>query len=514
MTVFRCAIWAVVSTETQAAEDKASLPAQQEACRQLITARGWKESAGPYVVPGASRTRWVNLRDAEQAIPELRRLLDNAHAGRFNLLVLYDFNRLRDLLDPVSRTLAAYGCQVFSVSQPVDPLPADQFDPWASDTSTMMQGLSQIISRTQLADLRRKYRYAMPRRATELGLPATHIPYGYAKPPGRETDRKAVPIQVPEEIAVLRRIFTMYLEEGMSTYNIASALTREGVPAPEGPIWNSNSVRHMLDNPFYAGRVFFGRSRVRSDPRTGRRSRIHNIPRQQWAEGQGKHEPIWTPEEFNRLHAEILRRRRANTGVRRRRFAFTSLLRCASCGATLYRQQDGPRSEPERAIWRCGGPRDGHERTAIVESVVMAAISRRIVRMLEGANMPPARQPQETSAALERARRALEHAPARRARYERAFGDGLVGYDDFAARMKEVDRDTEEAERIIAAHDGRSAAARQRRGQSERLLRVLKATPHYLQRAPREEVNDALRELFEVIVIDAKGRIVHIELRH
>lgn len=69
MSTFRAAIWVAVSTQEQAAEDKVSLEVQEEKCRQLIQSRGWQEAAGPYVVPGQSRTRWVNLRDAEQAIP-------------------------------------------------------------------------------------------------------------------------------------------------------------------------------------------------------------------------------------------------------------------------------------------------------------------------------------------------------------------------------------------------------------------------------------------------------------
>jgi DNA invertase Pin-like site-specific DNA recombinase len=137
MGAIRAAIWAAVSTETQAAEDKVSLPAQQELCRALVASRGWEETAGPYVVAGASRTRWVNLRDAEQAIPELRAMLNDAQAGRFNLLLLFDFNRLRDLLDPVARTLSAYGCQILSVPQPVESLPADSTR--ISDSSSMMQ---------------------------------------------------------------------------------------------------------------------------------------------------------------------------------------------------------------------------------------------------------------------------------------------------------------------------------------------------------------------------------------
>ena len=207
---FRCAIWAAVSTDAQAANDKVSLDEQEAQCRALITARAWVETAGPYIVPGESRTRWVNLRDAEIAIPQLHAMLDAAQAGRYELLIMYDYNRLRDLLDPVAKTLSHYGAQIYSLSQPVEPQPPAQYTPYASDASAMMQGLSRIISQAQNADLRRKYKFAMPRRASERGLPH-RIPWGYMKPPGRETDRNAVPVQNTEQTALIRRAAEMYV---------------------------------------------------------------------------------------------------------------------------------------------------------------------------------------------------------------------------------------------------------------------------------------------------------------
>jgi hypothetical protein len=56
MTV-KFAIFAAVSTKTQAAADKISLPAQVERCRQAGQGHGWSESAGPFIAPGQSRTR-------------------------------------------------------------------------------------------------------------------------------------------------------------------------------------------------------------------------------------------------------------------------------------------------------------------------------------------------------------------------------------------------------------------------------------------------------------------------
>src|SRR5574337_811640 len=131
----RFAIWSTVSTDAQA--ENASLDEQIDKCRKIGAGKSWNESSGPYVVPGESRTRWVNLRDAEREIPSLAEMLDVGKRGEYDLLVMYDYNRLRDLLDPVAKTLASYGIQVFSVSQPVEPLAPKEFNPYASDSESM-----------------------------------------------------------------------------------------------------------------------------------------------------------------------------------------------------------------------------------------------------------------------------------------------------------------------------------------------------------------------------------------
>ena len=121
-TKIRYAIWAAVSTAEQAAGDKTSLSVQEDRCREIAGGKGWLEVAGPYIVPGESRTRWVNLRDAEEEIPQLRLMLEAAQRKAFDILVLYDYNRLRDLLAPVAKTLSHYGVQIYSASQPIEPM--------------------------------------------------------------------------------------------------------------------------------------------------------------------------------------------------------------------------------------------------------------------------------------------------------------------------------------------------------------------------------------------------------
>jgi len=144
----RYSIWAAVSTEQQAAVDKLSLDEQISRCRELAEGRGWLESSGPYVVPGASRTRYVNLSDAERDIPPLREMLDDARRRAFDLLMVYDLNRFRDLLPMVQKSLDAYGVQLFSLAQPVEPVDPEHYSPYASDASAIMGGMASILSRT------------------------------------------------------------------------------------------------------------------------------------------------------------------------------------------------------------------------------------------------------------------------------------------------------------------------------------------------------------------------------
>src|SRR5512138_1532115 len=193
----RYACYAAVSTKSQAKgwnsdvdelDDKDSLKVQIEKARAAGRAHGWVEACQPFVVPGESRTRHINLRDAEEAIPALKDCLNAAQRGEFDVLVLYDFTRLRELLDPVARTLSAYRVQLYSLAQPVEPTPPEQYDPLNSDTANVIQFVSGLTSRTEIATFRRRYQFGMPRRI-QKGLPKGYIPFGYRKPPGRELDR-------------------------------------------------------------------------------------------------------------------------------------------------------------------------------------------------------------------------------------------------------------------------------------------------------------------------------------
>lgn len=371
------AIWAAVSTETQAAGDKVSIPVQIEACRRLAAARGWTETAGPYIVPGASRTRYVNLRDAEARIPALREMLNDAQNGRFQILLLYDYNRLRDLADPVARALAAYGVQLYSINQPVEPTTMEEAD--TADGESIMRGISGIISRWQINDLRRKYRYGVAARV-QRGLYALKIPYGYTTP-----NKDIPPVPEPSRAALLVRLKDLYLH-GSTLEEVRQAADDSGLKPARGGKWDRSIISDILRNPFYAGFVTFRRTRLVTDPRNDRRYQENNPDPLIYP---GKHQALWSETEHHRILAEFERR---GPGYRSK-YPFTGLMVCAECNAPIWVQLGEPRKDGTLVVsWRCitpANPRHVRLPTETVARLVATALRSSLLQNGPEANFQP-----------------------------------------------------------------------------------------------------------------------------
>jgi site-specific DNA recombinase len=71
-------------------------------------------------------------------------------------------------------------------------------------------------------------------------------------------------------------ILCIYLEQGESLFGVSRHLQERGIPAPRGgKVWRVATLRGILTNPVYAGRVYASRTRYR--PARIRRSATHPI---------------------------------------------------------------------------------------------------------------------------------------------------------------------------------------------------------------------------------------------
>ena len=123
-------------------------------------------------------------------------------------------------------------------------------------------------------------------------------------------ERKSVPsdrvtfVHGPaDEVAVVRRIFTMCCDQNMPDTAIAELLNNEGIANQHGRRWSDHNVKSVLTNEKYAGTLIFNRSTQRL-----RSSRRPNDP-DKWIRIENAFEGIVSLQMFDRT--KEVRHRRA-----------------------------------------------------------------------------------------------------------------------------------------------------------------------------------------------------------
>ena len=84
----------------------------------------------------------------------------------------------------------------------------------------------------------------------------TKPPYGYDKDIIMEGKKKCHTLKIKEsEADVVRMVFDMYVNQDMGRVNIAHRLNELGVPTRPGALWSQDTIKTMLENDHYIGKV-------------------------------------------------------------------------------------------------------------------------------------------------------------------------------------------------------------------------------------------------------------------
>ena len=159
--------------------------------------------------------------------------------------------------------------------------------------------------------------------------------YGYDKVTITEGKRKYPTLAINEEQApIVRMIFESYVNKNIGTQTIANQLNDMGVKPPQSERWSADTIRDMLENIHYIGKVKFNERKAvlvvdngefrKTRPRTTEEERIVC---------KGLHEAIISEELFNAAQAKRGRSHRtcANKELRN---PLAGLLYC-ECGRSM-----------------------------------------------------------------------------------------------------------------------------------------------------------------------------------
>src|ERR1700687_1830091 len=243
-----CAIYTRKSTDENMNSDFTSLDAQRGYCESYVGAKGgmgWKVYPEQYNDAGFS--------GGNMDRPAIQRLLNDARAGKFQVVVSYKYDRLtrstRDFLN-VLEIFAKYKVNFVSITQSI------------YTTSSMGRLMQSILidfaqfEREMISERTRDKMAAMAMKGKRVGGGPV---LGY----DINHDTKKIVIN-EAEAKVLTCVFDTYLQEKSLSvtarqlnnrgYRLKKWITRRG-PERGGRTFNKTNLSGMLRNPLYFGKV-------------------------------------------------------------------------------------------------------------------------------------------------------------------------------------------------------------------------------------------------------------------
>lgn len=228
----RVALYLRASTAKQS-EEGYSLDYQRDKLLELANLKEW-EVVEEYTDAGESG-RTINR-------PAFKRMMADAKRNRFDVVLVYKLDRfsrsLQDLLNVIN-LMQSHGVFVWSVTQSYDD---------RTPEGRLMRNMLGSFAQFESEMIGARVKDGMARRARE-GDWNTSPPYGF------RMKGKLYPVK--EEIEVVRLIYQYYLN-GETMDKIAYLLNEMGITGKRGGKWNPNTVRRVLTNPIYTGKLRFG----------------------------------------------------------------------------------------------------------------------------------------------------------------------------------------------------------------------------------------------------------------
>lgn len=222
----------------------------------------------------------------------LQALLADVLAGApgFELILVYDVSRWGRFQNPDQSAHYEFICAEAGVRIEYC---AEQFDNDGSMAASILKNLKRVMAAEYSRDLSAK----VTRGQRHLAM----LGYWQGGPPGLGlrrlmVDPQGAPRQIlergeykslqsfrtvlttgpPEEVALVRRIFSLFVDHQLPRQRIVRLLNAEGLRSDNGAQWSWTRLNWTLTNPAYVGDYVFGKTRARLG--SGRTA----MPRETW----------------------------------------------------------------------------------------------------------------------------------------------------------------------------------------------------------------------------------------
>ncbi len=411
-----------VSTAEQGTPEHFSLDHQQQVIRDYAHQQGLVlVDVVAYIQSGGSNRG------------TLQQVLHRVESEAITVVLVAELDRLsRDLVTTMSfiEELHALGGNLVAIKEGFDPR-----DPLGQLQTAIIGTFAQYFR----AQLSHKVKGGQEERWRQGKFSGGVVPYGY------RMDAEGRLAIDPAQAAVVRQVFTWYLEDDWGYRRICEALTDRGLVTARGQAWSIRRIRYILQNETYAGHLIRGKTIAhktvsgvtRFDHPDAYAVRPHNHP------------AIIDTGTFAAVQKRLQTKQRLGPRSRKSRYLLSGVIRCGLCGSPM-----GGNASYHKPYYICTAYKqkgrmacDGSSRimTGYAERVVLDALQdeRQAVRT---AFTPThwlrwsALDPRTDAWWQEKAQRDREHqdAAARLDRAKEAYLAGLFTLADFEAVKAQV----------------------------------------------------------------------------
>lgn len=298
--------------------------------------------------------------DSIAARPEMIRLLHDCEENLMDAVLVMDIDRLgRGDMTDQGIIINAFKNNDVRIITPDKTYDLDnEFDEDFFD-------LSAFFARKELKMIKRRLARGKVAALNEGNYIGANAPYGYRK------EKKTLVI-VPEQAKIVRLMFDLYVNQGYGDTRISRYLEEHGIPNASGrPGWERTTIRRMLNNPVYIGKIAWNKRKFFYEDGIRKESTLKSI--KEWDIYEGKHEAIIDEATF--WKAQELATERYTPHIHQSKALsnpIAYIVKCGACGCTMTQRTSKGRLPSLRCHKHCGG----------VASSQIHLIEKRIVELL------------------------------------------------------------------------------------------------------------------------------------
>ena len=407
--------------------------------------------------------------------PKMLELLSDVEKGLFEGVLCMDIDRLgrgaMSDMGVILETLKNNHTKIITPRKSYDL--TNEFDEEYTEFET-------FIARRELKIIKRRMQRGLM-QSIRQGCYVSNAPYGYEK----TTQDKMPTLKIyPPEANFVRLIFQLYTQAGIGCQQIAAYLQLLGAVPRRGGAFSRDSVRKILKNPVYTGKVVWNQRRCeKKGALEGGSACVRQNEEKDWLLVPGLHTAIISQEQFDRAKQIMQLRANAPRPGRELKNPFAGLIYCKNCGGKMQYRNFG---EPYLLC-----PVKGYMpsvKFSLVQNCLLAVLEDwfRSVPVTAQAGASPGRQ---SAAAL--ARQELCAAKKQQTRLRDLLEQGVYSVETYRERSTLLQSRLDGLEGFLKEQE--------KTGQNEKKALVKSAFDVFCQANPREQ-NKILKSVIKQIV--------------